>query len=568
MRRVVHHLDVDVITEEEAIHSLRIAPAQHVALIGAGVSKEADVPLAAEICADIRDQLMSDLKKDGDSLSSMLNWEDPSRRYASCLENYGAPQDRVDYFRKILHGRRPSFAHHAIALLMATDRLHRDALTTNFDKLLEQAFVAQNIRECQPIRMSEESEFWGPEPDKCYLLKLHGDYDTHNILNTREETRSIPGFFSELTHELLRSRGLMALGCAGNEESTSKFLESLLASREKRFLTRGIRWGVYVGAQKPPHITDEASADAVVAALEAGVIDRRIVEILSDFSKNRNRPCHLFPVWGAGRFLLRLIEQLGDPGLEYTARLYLDHEMRIASLFGSAGIPAKAVDRHLIRLREAQAKLDSLPSADNPTIRKITGFTLAPSGISVEIVYGDIVSRSMLSSYTEPDGRRAIVSTDDTMISAGGGVALSILSAAGRQFMLNEVAKLAPIPHGTVAVTSAGSLPLQYVFHAAALEIDERGEHLATADSVKQVTRDALTKAAALGVTWMFTPLIAAGLAGLSARESLRSILQVTNEFTGMHPGFHLIIVIFDEMIMTRDTATSVALNWRAHVPA
>jgi O-acetyl-ADP-ribose deacetylase (regulator of RNase III) len=563
MRKAVLDIYVDVISEEEALHGILVSPGEHVAFVGAGFSKEAGIPLAEEICNDIRDRLSGVFEgASGDWVHTKLNWDDPSRRYASCLEVYGSPQVRVDYFRALLKGRRPSFAHHALTLLMSHDKLNRNALTTNFDKLIEQSFIVQNIRECQAIRMSEEVDFWGPETDKCYLFKLHGDYDTHNILNTREETRSIPSFFLAPARELLRGQGLLALGSAGNEESIYKFLESLLKTPGKRFLARGIRWGVYVGSEKPSGLSEAESANIVVKALESGHLNRRLVEILSDLS-DEDRPCHIFPVWGSGRFLMRLIERLGDRSLEYNARLYMDHDMRIASLFRSHGIPPAAVDKHIARLRKAQSRLTDHKVALALPVRSAATFELKSSGATVDIVYGDITSQDLLTNYYPDNGRRAIVSPDDTMISVGGGVALSILSAAGPQFLLNELGKLSPIPHGSIAVTSAGGLPLHYVFHAAALQIDEHGDYLATVDSVRSVVNDCLTKSGALGVNVMFLPLIGAGLAGLSATDSLGAILRAADEFQHLS-NKNLIIAALDDLVLPRNVMENVISDFRA----
>jgi O-acetyl-ADP-ribose deacetylase (regulator of RNase III) len=564
VRKPVLDVYVDIITEEEALHGILVAPGEHVAFVGAGFSKEAGIPLAEEICDDIRNQLSRVFGEDNDDwVRTRLNWDDSSRKYASCLEVYGPPEDRVNYFRALLKGHHPSFAHHALALLMSNDKLNRNALTTNFDKLIEQSFVAQNIRECQAIRMPEEAQFWGPEPDKCYLFKLHGDYDTHNILNTRDETRSIPSFFLDLSRELLRSRGLLALGSAGNEESIYKFLEALLSAPEKRFLSRGIRWGVYVGSRKPDHLSDAESANIVVKALEAGGLNRRLVEILSYLGRE-DRPCHLFPIWGSGRFLMRLIERLGDRSLEYNAGLYMDHDMRITSLFLSNGISPVAVEKHLERLRRARSQLAAHKIAPALPVRRVKTFELKSSGAKVDIVYGDITDQALLANFSATDGRSAIVSADDTMISAGGGVALSILSAAGPQFLLNELGKLAPISHGTVTVTSGGSLPLQYIFHAAALQIDEYGDYLVTADSVRSVVHDCLNKADTLGVNAIFLPLIGAGLAGLSATESLGAILQAADEYQHLGDKKNLIIVVLDDLVLTKNAMEGIASEWRA----
>jgi O-acetyl-ADP-ribose deacetylase (regulator of RNase III) len=561
MQRAVLGRFIDIVTEEEALYGILEAPDHHVPFIGAGVSKEAGVMLAEEICQDIRQRLERPYGQDTSDLLRRLNWHDPARRYGSCLEAYGPPEARVDYFRRLLKGRHPAFAHHALTLLMANDKLYRNALTTNFDKLIEQSFFELNIRECQAIRMREEAEFWGPETDKCYLLKLHGDYDTHNILNTRDETRLIPAFFEDLTRDVLLSRGLFALGSAGNEDSICKFLEKLLDARELRLLSRGVRWGVYVGSRKPENLSESESADLVAQAIENGGLNRKLLEILST-PRTANRPCSLFPVWGSGRFLMSLIEGISDQDLIYRARMLMDHEMRVASLFRNTGLPAPAVEKHLERLNRARRSLEAQVPDPSAAPQGVISFTMA-SQVSVDIVYGDIVSQKLLYSNPEEASRRAIVSTDDTMISAGGGVALSILTAAGAQFLLNEIGKLAPIPQGTIAVTSAGELPLAYIFHSAALRIDDQGEYQVTAQSVRSVMNDALSKARALGVKFIYLPLIAAGTAGLSATESLEAILQAADKFQAVPDEFRLVIVILNEISLSRAMISEIVEPWQ-----
>jgi O-acetyl-ADP-ribose deacetylase (regulator of RNase III) len=69
------------------------------------------------------------------------------------------------------------------------------------------------------------------------------------------------------------------------------------------------------------------------------------------------------------------------------------------------------------------------------------------------------------------DRRRAIISPDDTFLSAGGGVAEGIMNKAGMQAIINELKKFGRIEHGSIAVTSAGKLPVHYIFHTAAIDI-------------------------------------------------------------------------------------------------
>jgi hypothetical protein len=132
---------------------------------------------------------------------------------------------------------------------MTRDHLSRTAITTNFDKLLENAFSAIGESECQAIRMSEEVRFWRQVRDKCYLLKLHGDYDTHNLLNTEEETVTLDVEIVAKAQNVLVNAGLLVLGSAGREKSIHTFMDNLASDRAKDsgILEHGLLWGVYVG---------------------------------------------------------------------------------------------------------------------------------------------------------------------------------------------------------------------------------------------------------------------------------------------------------------------------------
>jgi O-acetyl-ADP-ribose deacetylase (regulator of RNase III) len=557
MRKSVLDVYVDVTTEEETLHSLLVAPGGHVTFVGAGVSKEADVPMANEICTDIRQKLeaLRPTQMDDSWADDNLNWSDASRRYGTCLERYGSAEDRVNYFRGILRGRRPSFAHHAIALLMAHDRLYRTALTTNFDKLLEQAFNEQNLRECQAIRMSKEAEFWGSEQDKCYVFKLHGDYDTHNILNTRSETRAIRPFFVDLSQAILRGRGLLVLGSAGNEQSIINFLYTILSSKQKRVLSRGIKWGVYAGPRRPVELSDSDEISVVTKALERGVLNRKLVELLSDMNGKYGdlRPCSFFPVWGSSNFLLRLIESTHETVLKDEAMLLLDHDMRLTALFRERGLTADAVDRHLERLKSSERSLAERAVALDPPARPVK--QLAPEGSSttIKIVYGDITSRRVMVEEVTPGRRRAVISPEDTNLSAGGGVALSLLQKAGARMILNELGKYSPIQHGTAVVTSAGQLPLHYIIHAAVLDVDRDGGYHVTADIVHSAVRDAFAKADALGITEILVPLLGAGVAGLSPADSLQAVLRAAFDLAASGVERVVTVVIYDERSLTHD---------------
>lgn len=78
---------------------------------------------------------------------------------------------------------------------------------------------------------------------------------------------------------------------------------------------------------------------------------------------------------------------------------------------------------------------------------------------TVRIVFGDI-----LDSHAE-----VIVSSDDTMLTMGGGLSGHILDIGGPDIE-RQTSKFVPVAIGDVAVTSAGNLPQKYIFHAVTLD--------------------------------------------------------------------------------------------------
>jgi len=87
-------------------------------------------------------------------------------------------------------------------------------------EVIEMAFAQQAVSEFQAIRSDEEQQYWGYE-DKQYVIKLHGDYDTANILNTNDEAIRIPESLQKIGVEVLQIRCMSFMatwqtgGCLG-----------------------------------------------------------------------------------------------------------------------------------------------------------------------------------------------------------------------------------------------------------------------------------------------------------------------------------------------------------------
>ena len=123
-------------------------------------------------------------------------------------------------------------------------------------------------------------------------------------------------------------------------------------------------------------------------------------------------------------------------------------------------------------------------------------------------MYGDITSRSLMGATEFSDVRRAVVSPEDTFVSAGGGVAYQLLEKAGSRIALNELAKFAPIRQRTIAVTSGGGLPVHHIFHAATIKLDETGAYSVSKADVVETVGAILDTALVLTVGIVWVPLL------------------------------------------------------------
>jgi O-acetyl-ADP-ribose deacetylase (regulator of RNase III) len=555
-----------VISDREAVRLLLQQRERYVLYLGAGASAEAGVKVANQICWDLREHLQrfqpagtEEPDKVEAWANDRLSWNKPDRRYSACMK--AAHPDRagrVEYFRHLLRGKAPSFCHHATALLMSAGLVRRTALTTNFDKLLENAFVQQGRFECQPIRTEDELQYWQDRPDRFYVLKLHGDYDTGNVLNLEDETITIRKRTQHALKRLLADAGMVVIGTTGSEKSIHTTFDLLtLADAEKeaekeRVLSHGLLWGVYMGESKPEaDLEDKELEDRIRRRIDGGEVGEDIVRMMELQGQTR-ASFSFFPVWGAGQFMLDAITMTGDREIRAVADLYLDHEMRLQQVLARAGRPPDAISNHIASLREQQEKLDLVQPASGAAPKPVHALQRRDRRVKLRVVYGDITSPTLMEGAS-PGTRGAVVSPEDTLISAGGGVAYGLLRRAGQYAMLNELAKLSPIELTQVAVTSGGNLPVQYIFHAACLRIENDGAYVVSQESVRETMREVLRLAAALDVGVVWVPLMGSGVARLKQRRSLEGILEAVAAIGRRRRAITIVVVIFNEEELTRD---------------
>lgn len=117
----------------------------------------------------------------------------------------------------------------------------------------------------------------------------------------------------------------------------------------------------------------------------------------------------------------------------------------------------------------------------------------------------------------------AIVNAAGTSLRMGSGVAGALRRAAGPEIN-EEATSKGSVELGEVAVTDAYDLDADYVIHAAAMP--HYGDGKATADSIRDATRNSLEKAEELGCDSMVIPALGCGVAGFSIDEGARIIAR------------------------------------------
>lgn len=198
-------------------------PGVYALLLGSGLSRAAGIPTGWEITLDlIRRVAVAQGEADQPDWAAWYRGKfakEPS--YSELIAQLGPSADER---RAILNGyiepteedlqqgrKIPTKAHHAIARLVQRGMV-RVLITTNFDRLLEQAL---RERGTEPTVVDSVHAIAGAEPlphARCYLIKLHGDYKDARIRNTELELSEYPAEFTTLLDRIFEDHGLIVCG--------------------------------------------------------------------------------------------------------------------------------------------------------------------------------------------------------------------------------------------------------------------------------------------------------------------------------------------------------------------
>ncbi|MGL5004987.1 MAG: SIR2 family protein, partial [Casimicrobium sp.] len=151
----------------------------------------------------------------------------------------------------------------------------RVIVTTNFDRLLENALRDAGI---EPTVVSNKDSLLGAEPiahSSCYVLKLHGDYKDTRILNTDSELASYPKALSTMLDRVFDEYGLIVCGWSGEWDHALR--AALMRAPNRRYSTYwAVRGAPSDGAsalisQRRARVISGSDANALFSGLQKQV---------------------------------------------------------------------------------------------------------------------------------------------------------------------------------------------------------------------------------------------------------------------------------------------------------
>jgi hypothetical protein len=207
--------------------SMSASPGAYALLLGSGVSRSAQIPTGWEITLELIRNLS--IAKDGVAPANPDQWYlkeygvEPS--YSELLDQLAKSKaDRSNYLKTFFEPseeektqkiKMPSRAHRAIANMVSKNHI-RVIITTNFDRLLEQALEDVSIR---PVVISTGDQVKGAPPlvhSQCVILKVNGDYLDNRIRNTTQELETYDPATTALLEQILDEFGLVICGWSGD----------------------------------------------------------------------------------------------------------------------------------------------------------------------------------------------------------------------------------------------------------------------------------------------------------------------------------------------------------------
>ncbi|MBM7416259.1 MULTISPECIES: SIR2 family protein [Nocardiaceae] len=230
--------------------AMHAQPGVYALLLGSGISTSAGIPTGWGVVKSLVSKLAAAEDPD-DAQSHALAASDPEAWWSahadgelgySSLLAEAAPSASTrqgllrEYFvatdREREEGNKvPGPAHTAVAELAKRGTV-RVILTTNFDRLIEQALDAEGVQ-AQVISRADAVKGMTPLTHAAVtVIKLHGDYTELDTRNTLDELTTYPKEWTELLRQVFTEFGLVISGWSGEWD---KALVAALESAPRRY---------------------------------------------------------------------------------------------------------------------------------------------------------------------------------------------------------------------------------------------------------------------------------------------------------------------------------------------
>lgn len=189
--------------------------------LGSGISRSSGIYTGWDVVLDLITKIAA--VQDEDTNGDPYNWyitkykEEPS--YSVLLEKLvPTPSERMNLLKKYFESDssqerevQPTKAHKYIAKLVKEGYI-KVIITPNFDRLLEKAFIDENIN---PYTITHNDDIRGMQPlvhTDYIIIKVNGDYLDSRFLNTEHELSEYPPAMKSLLDKVFQNFGLITCG--------------------------------------------------------------------------------------------------------------------------------------------------------------------------------------------------------------------------------------------------------------------------------------------------------------------------------------------------------------------
>jgi hypothetical protein len=260
-------------------------------LLGSGISRASGMPTGWEIVLDlVRKSASLEGLDCGDAPASWYEshyGKEPD--YVELLESVGnTSAERAQLLRAYFEpnddereqGKKaPTSAHKAIARLVA-DGYIRVIITTNFDRLLEQALERVGV---MPTVVSSADSLLGAMPlahNHCTVIKVHGDYLDTRLKNTAAEIGKYDETTNRLLDQIFDQYGLIICGWSADWDVAMR--NAITRCPTRRFTTF---WSAYSSLKGAAKDLSNLRAAQVIEGQDADTFFQKLLEKVTSLAE-------------------------------------------------------------------------------------------------------------------------------------------------------------------------------------------------------------------------------------------------------------------------------------------